>query len=336
MTSLQYNRQLPNTLALPCAADTLCVSGIEQARDAVRLARALGRSLLPLGEGSNVVLPGALQGIALYVTDKSVHEVGRDNEFVTLRVGAGHAWHAFVCTTVAEGYVGLENLALIPGTVGAAPIQNIGAYGREVAAFIDAVHGVDLHSGDSRSLNAEQCEFSYRHSVFKGALRDRFLICAVDFRLSKHAALDTHYPALAAQLDGQAPLSAQQVLDAVVALRRQRLPDPELEPNVGSFFKNPVVDATWLRNVDGGTQMPQYPQPDGRIKLSAAWLIDHCGLKGLREGGACIASRHALVITNRGGATQRDVLTLAERVVHAVQQRYGLTLEMEPRVYGDG
>lgn len=336
MTLLQHNRQLPNTLALSCTADRLCVSDREEAREAVHLARDLGRRLLPLGEGSNVVLPGALQGIALYVTDKSVHEVGQDNEFVTLRVGAGHAWHEFVCDTVAEGYVGLENLALIPGTVGAAPIQNIGAYGREVAAFIDAVHGVDLQSGDLRTLNAAQCEFSYRHSVFKAALRDRFLICAVDFRLSKHTALDTSYPALAEQLNGQAMLSAQQVLDAVIALRRQRLPDPALEPNVGSFFKNPVVATTWLCNVDDGGAMPQFPQPDGRIKLSAAWLIDHCGLKGLQQGGACISGRHALVITNRGGATQQDVLALAERVVHTVQQRFGLVLEMEPRVYGDG
>lgn len=336
MTMLEHNRALPNTLALACAADALSVANAEQAQKAVHLARERKRRLLPLGEGSNVVLPEQLPGIALYVTDRSVTTLREDEEHIILRVGAGLSWHDLVCDTVGEGYGGLENLALIPGTVGAAPVQNIGAYGREVSAFIEAVHGVDLQSGALRTLNFRECEFSYRHSIFKGALRDRFLICSVDFCLAKQGELDISYPALAQRLEACSALDARQVLHAVVELRRERLPDPAIEPNVGSFFKNPVVSATQVPTLAGDDEMPCYPQANGRVKLSAAWLIDACGLKGTEEGGARVSSRHALVICNSGNATQDDVLRLAQRIVDEVQRRYAVTLELEPRVYGHG
>ncbi len=336
MTMLEHNQHLPNTLALACTADALSVSSAEQAQDAVRLAKERGHKLLPLGEGSNVVLPEVLQGIALYVTDRSVATLREDEDHIHLRVGAGLSWHELVCDTVGDGYGGLENLALIPGTVGAAPVQNIGAYGREVSAFIEAVHGVDLESGAMRTLEAGECEFSYRHSIFKGALRDRFLICSVDFCLAKHGELDVSYPALSQRLEGSPDLSAREVLQAVVALRRERLPDPDIEPNVGSFFKNPVISAAQLPSLPGAQKMPRYPQADGRVKLSAAWLIDSCCLKGAEEGGARVSPRHALVISNSGDATQGDVLRLAQRIIDEVERRYALVLELEPRVYGHG
>jgi len=336
MTMLEHNQHLPNTLALACTADALSVSSAEQAQDAVRLAKERDHKLLPLGEGSNVVLPEVLQGIALYVTDRSVTTLREDEDHIHLRVGAGLSWHELVCDTVGDGYGGLENLALIPGTVGAAPVQNIGAYGREVSAFIEAVHGVDLESGAMRTLDAGECEFSYRHSIFKGALRDRFLICSVDFCLAKHGELDVSYPSLSQRLEGSPDLSAREVLQAVVALRRERLPDPDIEPNVGSFFKNPVISAAQLPSLPGAQKMPRYPQADGRVKLSAAWLIDSCGLKGAEEGGARVSPRHALVISNSGDATQGDVLRLAQRIIDEVERRYALVLELEPRVYGHG
>ncbi len=328
---------LVNTLALSASARAvLSVNEDDGIATALELADRISLPLLPLGAGSNVVLPRQLDAIVLYAANQGVQVLSTRGDVVHLRVGAGHDWHALVCWTLARGFYGLENLALIPGNVGAAPVQNIGAYGRELNEFVEAVHGFHLESGRQQTLSREECAFAYRNSVFKAELSDRFIITSVDFRLSLHATPVTHYPALAERLaSGKYPDNPAGVCTAVIDLRRERLPDPQLNPNVGSFFKNPLVDAREAERLQADDPaMPIHPQPDGRAKLSAAWLIDNCDLRGHRLGPAVVSQRHALVIENLGGAGQADVLALAAEVRHQVAERFGVRLEVEPRVYG--
>jgi UDP-N-acetylmuramate dehydrogenase len=327
--------RLANTLGLHSRAAALfAVSSTEDVHNALKHAATENLPLIPLGEGSNVVLPPQLRAVVVQVADDSLQLTSESRESVTLRVGAGKNWHTLVQETLELGFYGLENLALIPGLVGAAPVQNIGAYGRELAAFVVAVHGFDLLERRAVSLSARDCHFGYRDSIFKHAFKDRYLIMSLELELQRDGYQpDISYPALAARLTGQNP-SPQSVFDAVVALRRERLPDPSSSPNAGSFFKNPIL------SVDEAEQLlrdfpdaPCFTQSDGSCKTSAAWLIDQAGLRGHAVGGARVSEQHALVITTDGHATQADVLQLAASVQSAVAMRFGVALEIEPRVY---
>lgn len=289
---------------------------------------------MPLGEGSNVVLPTSLDAAVLKVADRSVTLLTDTHDVVTLRVGAGKLWHELVVETVAGGYFGLENLALIPGLVGAAPVQNIGAYGKEFGDFVIAVHGFDLVTGMSQTLSAADCGFAYRDSVFKQELQDRFLIAAVDIKLSRTAVVDIAYPLLKARI-GPQDVSAQAVLDAVVELRLERLPNPVTEPNAGSFFKNPILGAEQLLDLQSvEPTVPVYPLPNKLCKVSAAWLIERAGLRGYSLGPVGMSEQHALVLVTNGSAHQSDVLELARHVQGIVQERFSVKLEPEPRIYG--
>jgi len=324
-----------NTLDLPCrAAQVLTVRDPEAWREARD--RALpGPCLLPLGAGSNVVLPETLDAIVLRAGDDAIEVLKDDHAQVTLRVGAALDWHTFVERCLEAGWYGLENLALIPGTVGAAPVQNIGAYGRELEEFVSEVQGIDLVTGDKRGLDRRACAFGYRTSIFKGPLRQRFLITHVHFTLAKRPALVLDYPTLRAELaTGTHEETPAGVFSAVCDLRRRRLPDPGQHPNVGSFFKNPVLDPARADILARAVpEAPMHRQADGSWKLSAAWLIDACGLRGEVQGGARVSPRHALVLENAGGARYRDILELAARVRDRVRARYGVVLEPEPRLY---
>lgn len=327
-----------NTLRLDATARALArVETGSELLDALSWARAEGLPVIPLGEGSNIVLAGSPDALWLRQCSRRVDVLAEEHKRVTLRVDAGHDWHTLVQDTLRRGYYGLENLALIPGTVGAAPIQNIGAYGVEVDQFVSAVHGVELDSGAALSLSAAECGFAYRHSIFKGELRDRVVITAVDLVLHRQPAVDVSYPALADELerrDCDNPWP-EDVFDAVVAVRRARLPDPAEEPNAGSFFKNPVVseaEATALAT--RWPDLPRYPLDDGRVKLPAAWLIDSAGWKGHERNGVGVHPRHALVLVNRGANSGAALLALADAIVDSVRERFGVLLEMEPRVYG--
>lgn len=328
---------LANTLGLPCRAHAV-VSVTAQTSVAELCARAAARhrSVLPLGAGSNVVLPPVLNALVLRAADDRIEVLEEGEAFTVLRIGAAHGWHELVLWSVARGLCGLENLALIPGTVGAAPVQNIGAYGRELAEFVVAVHGVELASGRARTLGTDECRFAYRDSLFKGELRNRFLITAVDLRLARGAEPVIRYPALAARMEeGAYPTTAQGVCDAVIALRRERLPDPATTPNAGSFFKNPLLSAQAAsRLAQQCPDLPLHPAAGGRSKASAAWLIDHAGLRGRQVGGMRVAKRHALVIENAGGGRYEDVCELARLVRGEVRARFGVVLEPEPLILG--
>ncbi len=327
-----------NTLALEALADVLVHAQSEpDIRQAITLAREEGLLLIPLGGGSNVVLAGDLRALVLHLETTGIEELSRDADSVLLRVAAGENWHRFVTWCLEQGYYGLENLALIPGTVGAAPIQNIGAYGVELAEFVEAVHGLDSDSAEAITLDREACGFGYRDSVFKRELQDSVIITAVDLRLSLTPAPVATYPTLASYLKEQGiEVTPRAVFEAVVAIRSKRLPDPAQIPNAGSFFKNPVVGqprGAYLRTRYPG--LPAFPQGDGRMKLSAAWMIEHGNWKGVSQDGVGVDDRHSLVLVNQGGNSGAALLALADEIRESVQNDFGYRLEIEPRVLGE-
>ena len=336
---VEHHAQLQafNTLALTASADIVVhADNDEDIREAIALAQRESLALVPLGGGSNVVLAGDVHAVVLRMATAGIEELARDERSVTLRVAAGENWHEFVAWCLDHQYFGLENLALIPGTVGAAPIQNIGAYGVELASFVEAVHGLDSATGEAKVFDREACRFGYRDSVFKHELRDRLVITSVDLRLRLEPEAQAAYPSLAGYLQERGlEATPVAVFDAVVAIRRQRLPDPERIPNVGSFFKNPIEGqprGAYLRTRFPG--LPAFSQEDGRIKLSAAWMIEHCGWKGATRDGVGVDDRHSLVLVNRGSNSGRDLLALAAEIRESVQNEFGYRLEIEPRVLG--
>lgn len=292
--------------------------------------RAQGLPLVVLGGGSNVVLTGDLDALVLLmeIPGYAVAD-GGDDWLVT--TGAGENWHGLVGRTIADGLPGLENLALIPGTAGAAPIQNIGAYGVELRERFASLRAYDRQTGAFVTLDREQCAFGYRDSLFKREGRDRYLITAVTLRLPKAWAPVLNYGELARELEPVAAPDAAQVRDAVVAIRSRKLPDPAQIGNAGSFFKNPVIDAA-LRNALLATHpsLVSYPQPDGGYKLAAGWLIDQCGFKGLDDGPVGVYGKQALVLIHHGGGTGAALLKLADRIADTVQARFGVRIEPEP------
>jgi UDP-N-acetylmuramate dehydrogenase len=297
--------------------------------------RLAGLSRLVLGGGSNVVLTGKFDGAVWLMRLQGRRLVYQDAQAFYVEAAAGEVWHDFVAWTLQQGWPGLENLALIPGTVGAAPIQNIGAYGLELAEYIESVRTIDLDSGASRVFDATACRFGYRDSFFKNEGRGRFLIVAVTFRLPKQWQARANYAdvaqALAAHEISQA--RAQDIFDAVVEIRRSKLPDPAVIGNAGSFFKNPLVSGAQFAALKAREpNLVSYAQADGRFKLAAGWLIDQCGWKGRALGAAGVHPRQALVLVNRGGADGPAILALAEAIRESVLQRFGVALEAEPVV----
>lgn len=294
------------------------------------------RPPLVLGGGSNLLFAGDPLAPVLALTGQRIDLVA-DGDTALVRADAGVPWHGFVMHTLAAGYAGLENLALIPGTVGAAPIQNIGAYGVEVREFIHAVEAFEPASGRVHRFDAAACAFAYRDSVFKHE-PDRYIVTAVDFALPRTPALKLDYAGIGDELAGMgiASPTPRDVADAVIAIRRRKLPDPAVLGNAGSFFKNPIVPLAQAEALQAEyPAMPVFRGNDaGTRKLSAAWFIDACGWKGHRDGDAGVAPTHALVLVNHGRATGQQLLDLARRIAESVQQRFHIAIEPEPRVIG--
>ncbi|PMS17496.1 UDP-N-acetylenolpyruvoylglucosamine reductase [Trinickia dabaoshanensis] len=324
-----------NTFGFDARARWFCrVQSPGQFVAALRDPRVAGAPHLVLGGGSNVVFTRDFDGVVLLVALAGKRLVREDDDAWYVEAAAGENWHGFVAWTLANGFPGLENLALIPGTVGAAPIQNIGAYGLEMAERFHSLRAIELASGDVVELDAARCRFGYRDSYFKRDGRDRFAITAVTFRLPKAWTARADYADVARALEaGAGAATPQAIFDAVVAVRRAKLPDPAVLGNAGSFFKNPVVDAAAFDALRArAPQLVSYPQADGRVKLAAGWLIDRCGWKGRAMGAAAVHERQALVLVNRGGATGAEVLALARAIQSDVRARFGVELEPEPVV----
>lgn len=334
--SLQHEHSLRtlNTFGIDAkAAVYLRVDSVDVLR-AMRADPALiSMRRLVLGGGSNLLLTRDFGGLVLHMTQLGIAITGEDEGHVFVTAQAGENWHGFVQWTLSHDLPGLENLSLIPGSVGASPIQNIGAYGSEMAEFFHALTAFDIETGELMTLDRSACAFGYRDSVFKHALRDRAVILEVTFALPKRWQPNLRYAELAAEVaaNGIRTPTAQDVSSAVVAIRQRKLPDPGKVGNAGSFFKNPVVPAGQREALLAAhPQLVSYPQPDGSYKLAAGWLIDQCGWKGKSVGAAGVHEKQALVLVNRGGATGSEVLRLAERIADDVMQRFGVRLEIEP------
>ncbi len=289
-----------------------------------------------LGGGSNLVLTGNFAGLVLHMAIPGKRLVKEDNTAWYIEAGAGEDWHDFVQWTLQQGWPGLENLSLIPGMVGAAPIQNIGAYGLEVCERLHSLNAWDFEKREFIALDADQCRFAYRDSLFKQQgwhLSGRMAITSVIFRLPKAWVANCRYADVANELAAQqiATPSPQDVANAIVAVRQRKLPDPASIPNAGSFFHNPLLDsdraATLVAKHPG---LPSYPQPDGRVKLAAGWLIEQAGWKGKKLGPVGMYEKQALVLVNHGGATGADVRRTMAAVQAAVKARFDVNLTPEP------
>jgi UDP-N-acetylmuramate dehydrogenase len=296
---------------------------------------ALPRPFHVLGGGSNVLLTGPVQGTVLLNRIKGISVVDEDPESVWLKVGAGEGWHDLVLYAISNSWGGIENLALIPGTVGASPIQNIGAYGVEVKDTITEVEVWDWETDSLRSYKNKECRFGYRDSVFKGQLKGRIVVTAVTFQLSKKPRLNTAYGAIQDELTalGLEP-SVQSVAQAVINIRKSKLPDPAVIGNAGSFFKNPTIPEDVFKQLkDRHPTVPSYPAGNGLVKLPAGWLIEYCGWKGRREGEAGVHAKQALVLVNYGNAAGQEIWDLSEAVLKSVKETFGIQLEREVQVW---
>ena len=293
--------------------------------------------VMVLGEGSNLLFAGDFPGVVVCLAMHGARVLRDDGDSVLVRAEAGLNWNDLVHWTLGRGLCGLENMALIPGTVGASPIQNIGAYGVEVRQFIETVEAFHRGTGQFKRLSNADCGFGYRDSVFKADL-EAWVVTAVEFRLPRERPLQLDYAGVREELAAMGVDSprAPHVAEAISRIRVRKLPNPALVGNAGSFFKNPVLplaDAEALAAAHPG--LPVFPAgPPERRKVSAAWLIEQAGWKGFREGDAGVSAQHALVLVNHGSATGAQLLDLARRVAASVRERFGVALEPEPRIIG--
>ena len=346
-----------NTFGIVASADTLVrIHSASDVQEFVASPHYRGRKVFVLGGGSNIVLTGDVtDAVVLKMEISGIAATAETDSHWIVEAGAGVLWHDLVAWTVEHGYPGLENLALVPGTVGAAPVQNIGAYGVELQDRFYELDAVDLASGQSFTLNAAQCAFGYRDSVFKHApaspvgtpvakaqgmgLAGRAVITKVRFALAKHWKPELGYMDLQRKQadEGVEHPCAQQIFDWVVAIRRAKLPDPAVVGNAGSFFKNPTVTEDQCRDIlEREPKIVHYSMPNGSIKLAAGWMIDACGWKGKTVGNAGVYEKQALVLVNRGtgenSVTGGEVMTLAGAIQTSVYERFGIRLEPEPVV----
>ncbi len=327
-----------NTLHIAATAAAMCdINKLEQLPHAFELADAKRMPVLVLGEGSNVLFADDYPGLVLCITANQCAVIEQNTDYALIRAEAGMLWNDLVHWSLARGWNGLENMALIPGTVGACPIQNIGAYGAEVAEFIETVEAYNRITGQTKRLSNSDCTFGYRDSCFKQQ-RDEWVITAVEFRLSKNRALQMQYAGVPEEIAamGITEPKAVHLAEAISRIRSRKLPNPAILGNAGSFFKNPIVSEAQAEALHAKYEkLPVFPSghPETR-KISAAWLIEQAGWKGFRQGDAGIAEQHALVLVNYGQASGKQLLDVARQVVASVHDVFGITLEPEPRIIG--
>ncbi|MEZ4791181.1 MAG: UDP-N-acetylmuramate dehydrogenase [Flavobacteriales bacterium] len=325
-----------NTFGIAAKADRLArFDTVDGLRELLSTPAVRNAPVLILGGGSNILFTHDFQGTVLLNELPGIAVVQEDADHVWVKAGAGVVWHAFVLECVAQGWGGVENLSLIPGKVGAAPMQNIGAYGVEIKDNFSTLEALDRSSGEVITFNKEACRFGYRESYFKRAGKDRYVILSVTFRLNKRPVLNTSYGNIQQELDrmGITDPTIRDVSDAVIAIRRSKLPDPAVLGNAGSFFKNPVVPEALADRIRAEhPDLVAYPAGPGMVKLAAGWLIERAGLKGYTRGTHAVHDKQALVLVNRGGATGSEVFELSAHVLKTVQERFGVELEREVNI----
>ena len=302
--------------------------------EALQAAKRLQLPLLVIGGGSNLLLTGDVEALVLRMASRGLRIVSSQGDAVLVEAEAGEPWHPFVQWTLEQGLQGLENLSLIPGTVGAAPMQNVGAYGVEIKDVFAGLTALDRHTGELREFTLDECQFAYRDSRFKREA-GRWLILRVRFALARAGALRLDYGPLRQRLaeQGVSEPTASDVSRAICSIRSEKLPDPAVLGNAGSFFKNPLVSADLAARLRVEyADLVAYPQADGQVKLAAGWLIEKAGWKGFRDGDAGVHRQQALVLVNYGGATGAQLLALARRIQADIQARFAVSLEIEPNI----
>lgn len=332
-----FNLRTFNTFGLTAKAEKVAFfEDLEQWEEIRNLYLTHRPNVVVLGGGSNVLIKEDLPGLVIFNRLKGISIVSETDEEVVLKVAAGENWHDLVMYTVEQNWGGLENLSLIPGSVGAAPMQNIGAYGVELKDVIQSVSTLRWESGASRIFSKEECHFAYRSSIFKTAAKGKYLIAGIQIKLKKNPShFDISYGALADTLEemGVQELSVKAISDAVIQIRQSKLPDPAVLGNAGSFFKNPEIpeqQAFDLRRKH--PDLPLYTLPDNLVKIPAAWLIEQCGWKGLQVGQTGNHAQQALVVVNYGQATGMEILNHALRVQASVEAKFGIVLESEVNI----
>ena len=336
MLQIIENAQLKdlNSFGLDVTSKQLC---IYQSPDDIRnLIEQLGgltdKRILIIGGGCNLLFINNFDGIAIHPANSYISIIDETDDYCLVKAGAGTVWDSLVEWAVEHNLGGIENLSLIPGTVGASPVQNIGAYGREAKDAIESVNVVSLTDGSLSTLSNADCRFGYRDSVFKHELKSKYLVDSVVYRLSKKPQFVTHYGSLSGEIEKLGGASLRTIRQAIIGIRNTKLPDPKKIGNVGSFFKNPTVGVEEAEMLLAQyPDMVTYPAGEGRVKIAAGWMIDHCGLKGYANAAktAGVHTQQALVLVNLGGATGRDIIDVAHHVQNTVANEFGIKIEPE-------
>ena len=337
---MQIYKNIPltnyNTFRLGYHADCLVrIRTVEEAVSFFKRGNICKKPILIIGSGSNILFTEEFRGTIIFPDMRGIRNEKSNKKEAIISAGAGVKWDSLVEWTVLKGLGGLENLSLIPGRTGAAAVQNIGAYGAEIKDTIIKVKAVSVQDGSVRIFDRDECNFGYRSSVFKTTLKGKFLVTRIWFRLSKDPEFKVGYGSVKEELDKLGQLSLVNIRQAVINIRRNKLPDPDITGNAGSFFKNPVVSAekaVALRNIY--PEMPCYEQTSTDVKLAAGWLIDQCGWKGKRIGDAGVHDKQALVLINYGKATGEEIFALSEKIRKSVSDKFGIELEREVEVIG--
>jgi UDP-N-acetylmuramate dehydrogenase len=324
-----------NTFGIEVSANRFAAfSSVEELRNLLN-EKQENEPLLILGGGSNVLLTKSFDGLVLKNEIKGFNLVSENEDEVVIESGAGEVWHQFVMNCIEKGYAGLENLSLIPGSVGASPMQNIGAYGVEIKDVFEYLDALEISTGEMRRFKKEDCQFGYRESVFKNIYKDQFVICSVAFRLSKNPKINTSYGAIESELQkmGISEPTIRDVSNAVISIRQSKLPDPAVLGNAGSFFKNPAVDESLVEKIKVTyPDIPNYPADTGKRKLAAGWLIETAGWKGKVVETCGVHKLQALVLVNYGGSTGKQVYDLSSQIIQDVEAKFGVKLEREVNI----
>lgn len=316
------------------AREFVSIHSEEELREVLR--ENTGKRIFVLGGGSNMLLTKDVDALVVHIDIKGKEILSEDEDHAIIRAMAGETWHEFVLYTIGENLGGLENMSLIPGNVGTTPIQNIGAYGAEIKDTFVSCDAMNIHTQEMRTFTREECKFGYRESIFKNGEKGNYIILSVTFRLTRrNHKINTGYGDIQKKLaeNGIVNPTLKDVSDAVIAIRRSKLPDPKELGNSGSFFKNPIVPiAVYEKAKAAYPDIPHYPVSETEVKVPAGWLIEHAGFKGYREGDAGVHKNQALVLVNYGNASGADILALSRKVQQAIFDKYGIRIEAEVNV----
>lgn len=329
--------KLFNTFGIDVLTKYFCsLTTIEELQQLLIEPKYAAEEKLVLGGGSNLLFTRNFNGLMIKMDIKGIHLIKEDFENAWIKVGAGENWHQFVLHSLNSGFSGLENLSLIPGTVGAAPLQNIGAYGVEVKELIESVEALEIETGRIRHFVNEECQFAYRNSIFKSELKNKYIILGVIFRLNKKPNYNIHYGAIRDTLKemGVSQLTSRAISNAVIKIRQSKLPDPSQIGNAGSFFKNPVMtNEKFIALKKGYSNLPGYQISDKETKIPAGWLIEQSGWKGVKFGNAGVHEKQALVLVNHGNANGKEIKELALKIQNSILEKFEIKISPEVNIF---